>query len=230
VSIGFDEVIKALQNFTYGERVKIRREAKRLNRVQNNPTSRKKQKKKSFISVPNVKKKVSVNYKEYINSPEWESKKRKFYKSTFYHGHCEICHRKLPLDIHHLSYDNLGNEPLTDLMAVCRECHKIIHLTGSKKILKRTYRVKEYFRNYLQTTFWDKKLKVPDNYKIPEYLKLKNREKENSKPKDNASISMIDKALRETVSRLSSAKSSELPALLKYMRSLKSEKKRLLIP
>lgn len=29
--------------------------------------------------------------------------------------------------VHHMSYDNLGNEPMQDLMGLCPECHRGVH-------------------------------------------------------------------------------------------------------
>lgn len=43
-------------------------------------------------------------------------------------GRCEHCHQTLPLDVHHLHYDSLGGEnPATDLIALCRACHAKTH-------------------------------------------------------------------------------------------------------
>lgn len=47
---------------------------------------------------------------------------------------CEICSTKADrLQLHHLSYDNMGHEPDSDLIAVCEQCHKSIHGLGSEK-------------------------------------------------------------------------------------------------
>lgn len=40
-------------------------------------------------------------------------------------GHkCERCHREgVPLQLHHLSYENRFHENLDDVCALCRDCH-----------------------------------------------------------------------------------------------------------
>ncbi len=42
-------------------------------------------------------------------------------------GICERCHKWPVVNIHHLNYDRVGNELLTDLLGVCSRCHKELH-------------------------------------------------------------------------------------------------------
>jgi predicted HNH restriction endonuclease len=38
------------------------------------------------------------------------------------------------IDIHHLSYNNLGNERYRDLQILCRNCHQVTHaIKGSSQ-------------------------------------------------------------------------------------------------
>jgi len=60
---------------------------------------------------------------EYYNSPQWRSKRRQ--KLTEKKYRCERCGKTRHLHVHHLSYLNLYNEPLSDLQVVCRDCHPI---------------------------------------------------------------------------------------------------------
>lgn len=66
-----------------------------------------------------------MDYKEYLASDEWKAKRTKVRRRA--RGWCERCKVRRRVDVHHLSYAHLGNEPLTDLVAVCRECHKFLH-------------------------------------------------------------------------------------------------------
>lgn len=64
-------------------------------------------------------------YNEYLKSPVWRAKREKVFaraKNT-----CEACGDAPAYQVHHLTYDNVGREPLFDLVAVCAECHKILH-------------------------------------------------------------------------------------------------------
>ena len=40
---------------------------------------------------------------------------------------CQECKEKPATEVHHLTYERLGNELLEDLLAVCRICHLNIH-------------------------------------------------------------------------------------------------------
>ena len=67
------------------------------------------------------------DYKKYIRSPEWRAKKAKYWASNA-PKECYICGRtNRPMDLHHRTYKNLGNERLMDLVPVHRSCHDKIH-------------------------------------------------------------------------------------------------------
>lgn len=40
---------------------------------------------------------------------------------------CQKCKEKTATEVHHLTYERLGNELLEDLLAVCKSCHLKIH-------------------------------------------------------------------------------------------------------
>lgn len=65
-----------------------------------------------------------VDYKQYIKSKRWKklSKLIKTIKPT-----CENCNKYPSLHTHHKTYDNIGNEKYTDLLALCKACHCRIH-------------------------------------------------------------------------------------------------------
>jgi hypothetical protein len=66
-----------------------------------------------------------VVYKQYLRSPEW--RRRRVAVIVRAKGRCERCRLWPIVNLHHLSYANLGNEPLTDLLGVCSKCHKELH-------------------------------------------------------------------------------------------------------
>lgn len=61
----------------------------------------------------------------YLRSLHWRSVRAQKIKETG--GKCERCGVGGSLDIHHLSYKNLGHERMSDLQALCRKCHKKRH-------------------------------------------------------------------------------------------------------
>jgi 5-methylcytosine-specific restriction protein A len=64
------------------------------------------------------------SYSEYLNNPIWKSK-RDFYIKR--HPFCEKCKKVNSVLVHHLHYNNVGNESGRDLMALCKKCHNKIH-------------------------------------------------------------------------------------------------------
>ena len=69
-------------------------------------------------------------YRDYLKSDDWQHVRK--IKLQFADHLCEQCRRPAspgnPLDVHHLTYDRFGgDELLTDLQVLCRECHEAAH-------------------------------------------------------------------------------------------------------
>lgn len=67
-------------------------------------------------------------YKNYMRSDEWKAKREERLEVDNYS--CAMCGRDLSrckLQVHHITYKNLGNEQLNDLVTVCGSCHKKLH-------------------------------------------------------------------------------------------------------
>lgn len=62
-----------------------------------------------------------TRYQKYINSEEWVAKRKLVLERA--RGRCEVCRHAKATQVHHLTYKNLGDEPLEDLQAVCLSCH-----------------------------------------------------------------------------------------------------------
>jgi 5-methylcytosine-specific restriction endonuclease McrA len=65
---------------------------------------------------------AGVDYYQHLCSREWALKRKAVRERAG--GICEQCEKAPLKDTHHLTYRNLGNEPLEDLMGVCRPCHQ----------------------------------------------------------------------------------------------------------
>ena len=62
----------------------------------------------------------------YLRSYKWQDKRKAVLIRDSYT--CQKCTASgIPLDVHHLHYKNIGNEPLTDLVSLCRTCHDEVH-------------------------------------------------------------------------------------------------------
>jgi 5-methylcytosine-specific restriction endonuclease McrA len=74
---------------------------------------------------------ITPEYQAYLNSPKWKNKRLKVLMRAKFK--CEQCKKAQATQVHHLTYkrlgkgDNIGSEPLSDLLAVCARCHRKIH-------------------------------------------------------------------------------------------------------
>lgn len=66
-------------------------------------------------------------YNRYLESPEWKAKRSKVlnrdhWRCTMRRNGCTL----LATEVHHLTYKNVGDEPLEDLTSICHDCHEQI--------------------------------------------------------------------------------------------------------
>ena len=62
--------------------------------------------------------------KEYLQSEEWKLLRSQILDSKC---DCQCCKNAKATDVHHLIYRNIVDVKITDLLPVCRNCHKLIH-------------------------------------------------------------------------------------------------------
>lgn len=62
-------------------------------------------------------------YEAHISSPEWAERRK---QRLEHDGRCRTCGHTEDLQVHHVSYENFGNEPLDDLITLCGDCHDAI--------------------------------------------------------------------------------------------------------
>ncbi len=63
-------------------------------------------------------------YRSYLASPEWQVKR--LAAITRDGGECRICAERFDLEVHHKTYDRVGDEAENDLTTLCDKCHKYI--------------------------------------------------------------------------------------------------------
>lgn len=64
-------------------------------------------------------------YLVYLLSDEWKAKRHLVLERDM--NLCQHCKQKPAVDIHHLTYEHLFNEPIEDLLALCPTCHSKVH-------------------------------------------------------------------------------------------------------
>jgi 5-methylcytosine-specific restriction endonuclease McrA len=68
---------------------------------------------------------VNRFYSEYMKSDRWRRvRERRIFKDR---GMCFVCGSRHNLEVHHVSYRNLGRERMRDLITLCREHHRMFH-------------------------------------------------------------------------------------------------------
>jgi 5-methylcytosine-specific restriction endonuclease McrA len=65
------------------------------------------------------------DYGSYLASPEWRAKRQMVFKRS--NGVCEGCGINKATEVHHLTYANVGQEFLFELVAICEPCHDRLH-------------------------------------------------------------------------------------------------------
>lgn len=75
-----------------------------------------------------------MDYKEYIEKhPHWQAVRKARFK--FDNFQCVVCHKKIignDFQTHHLNYNHLGNEHMTDVITLCDSCHAKFHNAWQK--------------------------------------------------------------------------------------------------
>ena len=67
---------------------------------------------------------IANSYKDYLETNHWK-KIREYVK--YKRKCCKKCQTKERLEVHHKTYERLGNELLKDLVLLCRTCHQLTH-------------------------------------------------------------------------------------------------------
>jgi hypothetical protein len=68
----------------------------------------------------------SQSYKDHLNSDKWKLVIRpKVFKRA--NGVCEGCLERPATQVHHLTYEHLGDEFMFELVAMCGPCHERLH-------------------------------------------------------------------------------------------------------
>src|SRR4051812_7827488 len=71
-----------------------------------------------------------MDYKAYLRSQHWQQTRK---KALAYHGRrCSVCGTTRRLQTHHLTYERLGHERVTDFRILCKDHHPKGRLSASE--------------------------------------------------------------------------------------------------
>lgn len=64
-------------------------------------------------------------YHDYLRSPEWQIRRQ--WMLALAHNACQFCNATDRLQVHHRTYERLGEELPADLTVLCDDCHARHH-------------------------------------------------------------------------------------------------------
>lgn len=77
-------------------------------------------------------------YKDYIcylSSEKWKAKREQAFSRD--NDICQLCKESPAEQVHHITYERLGDENLEDLLSVCIPCHEEFHKNKRNEHLKK---------------------------------------------------------------------------------------------
>jgi len=66
-----------------------------------------------------------MTYVDYLASPSWQARREMTIAAAG--GRCMLCYAAGALEVHHRTYERLGHELPSDLIALCSTCHEAYH-------------------------------------------------------------------------------------------------------
>jgi 5-methylcytosine-specific restriction endonuclease McrA len=66
-----------------------------------------------------------MKYEDYLKTDEWKWKRQ--FILNFWGRRCALCDSNNSMHVHHRNYKCVGNESITDVIALCGSCHAKFH-------------------------------------------------------------------------------------------------------
>ena len=79
-------------------------------------------------NIPNTRKFSRNAYNTHLKSRKWKLLRQQRLEKDNYK--CVVCDYTDSLQMHHLNYENFGNETIEDIITLCEICHKDAHTIG----------------------------------------------------------------------------------------------------
>ena len=80
---------------------------------------------KDAATIEAEKKQRQEDYYQSLNNPDFEALSMQVFKRDGFQ--CQKCKTAKNLVVHHINYERLGHEKLSDLVTLCKSCHKKVH-------------------------------------------------------------------------------------------------------
>lgn len=82
---------------------------------------------------------MSAEYVAYLRSEHWLNMRKAALLRAEYR--CQVCNGTKNLEVHHRTYERLGEERPADLTVLCHRCHRVHHGTKEPEMTETLYRV-----------------------------------------------------------------------------------------
>lgn len=107
------------------EKEKKEREERRWQKKHETKTQSSFQPRQSVTASP----KQFIPYKEYIESVQWKARRQEHLVRVGFR--CQVCNAgNTILNVHHGTYERIGDERYEDLIVLCKDCHEIFYKNG----------------------------------------------------------------------------------------------------
>ena len=104
---------------------KDRQKKKKIALERQPPPDAEEKKKQENIQKQKVLQYRAMPYEEYLSTPHWKSIRTEAVQRAC--GKCQVCSSGTGLEVHHRTYENLGDEKPADLTVLCDKCHDLFH-------------------------------------------------------------------------------------------------------
>jgi len=75
---------------------------------------------------------LNIDYTQYIASAEWRGCSARLETLAKDNNSCRMCGRTARIAVHHITYQNLGNEDPAELVTLCSLCHTATHALAGR--------------------------------------------------------------------------------------------------
>lgn len=114
---------------------------------------------------------TNIIWGEYLKTSAWQEMRQKVFRRDGFV--CVACGESKNLNVHHITYERLGAEELSDLVTLCQRCHENVH--AGKALVKYTtsdiFTSSEYFLFFYAWLLANSYLDFEDDLRmVPDYF------------------------------------------------------------
>ena len=137
---------------------------------------------------------VPTQYEAYLQTEQFNEKRKSVFDRD--NHKCVVCGSKNNLQVHHLTYRNVFQEPLSDLITLCKNCHATYHaIDRRREAVERIYIAENNKKRKAEIEQQQEEFKTEQNKLIEESRAIEQEIKDEYLKKDycsNGDLDMLD--------------------------------------